>query len=187
MRARADAVADTRRQILEAGISLWEGKATFATGLNEIADRAGVTVRTILRHFGSREGYLDALVEHARAEVVAERDAPVGDIPAAVHAIVGHYERVGDRVLRMIEDALVEESLARHVKEGRQMHRDWVRSVFGPQLGRAADAKEMEDLLVVASDVYTWKLLRRDAGHSRARTEERMLALIRRVAEEEED
>jgi hypothetical protein len=37
----------------------------------------------------------------------------------------------------------------------------------------------------VATDVYTWKLLRRDAGLSRARTEARMLTLIRSVVGEE--
>ena len=37
------------------------------------------------------------------------------------------------------------------------------------------------DLLVVATDVYTWKLLRRDRRLSVARTRERMEALVRAV------
>jgi hypothetical protein len=34
------------------------------------------------------------------------------------------------------------------------------------------------DLLVVATDVYAWKLLRRDAGHSRDKTEHSMRHLV---------
>jgi predicted acylesterase/phospholipase RssA len=37
------------------------------------------------------------------------------------------------------------------------------------------------DLLVVATDVYTWKLLRLDRGHSRAATERLMRTLVEAV------
>jgi hypothetical protein len=37
------------------------------------------------------------------------------------------------------------------------------------------------DLLVVATDVYTWALLRRDRGLSRDHTEARMLRLVEAV------
>jgi AcrR family transcriptional regulator len=61
MRARADSVARTRRYILEAAWSLSEEKLTLAIGLADVAERAGVTVRTLLRHVGSRDGLFDAL------------------------------------------------------------------------------------------------------------------------------
>ena len=47
----------------------------------------------------------------------------------------------------------------------RPMHRAWVARAFAP-VDRADEA--LIDLLVVATDVYTWKLLRRDRGLSRA-------------------
>jgi hypothetical protein len=40
------------------------------------------------------------------------------------------------------------------------------------------DRDEAIDLLVVATDVYTWKLLRHDRGLSRSATQERMRALV---------
>jgi predicted acylesterase/phospholipase RssA len=52
------------------------------------------------------------------------------------------------------------------------MHRAWVHDAFEPH-----DESTL-DLLVVATDVYTWKLLRLDRGHSRAVTERRMRALV---------
>jgi AcrR family transcriptional regulator len=185
MRARAESVAQTREQILEAALTVWDERVSSAIGLAEVAQRAGVTVRTVLRHFGTREGLFDALVEFARAQVVEEREAPVGDTAAATRVIVEHYERRVDRVLRMLEEERVDAQMATHVAEGRRLHREWVREVFAPQLARAADPKTLEDLLVVATDVYTYKLLRRDAGLSRARTQERMHTMIRRLVGEE--
>ena len=186
MRARADSVERTRTQILEAAFSLGEERLTFAIGLADVAERAGVTVRTVLRHFGSREGLFDALTDFARQRISEEREAPVGDARAAVQIIVAHYEQRGDFVMRSLEQESVDERIAAQVEKGRRMHRGWVRTVFAPQLERAEDAKALEDLLVVATDIYTWKLLRRDAGHSRARTEERMYTLISRLVGKED-
>jgi AcrR family transcriptional regulator len=185
MRARADGVAHTREQILEAAMALSEEKLSLTIGLADVAGRAGVTVRTVLRHFGSRDGLFEALSDFARRQVLVERDSPPGDTARAAHTIVSHYEHHGDRVMRMLEEESLDERVARHVAQGRRLHRDWVRDVFAPQLAGASDPKALEDLLVVATDVYTWKLLRRDAGLSRARTEARMLTLIRSVVGEE--
>src|SRR5947209_1173429 len=164
MRARADAVAHTREQILEAGIALSGEKLSFTIGLADVAQQAGVTVRTVLRHFGSRDGLFEALISFAREQVIQERETPVGDTAQAAHTIVAHYELRGDLVMRMLEAETVDGRIARHVAKGRRMHRHWVRTVFAPQLADAGDGKALEDLLVVATDVYTWKLLRRDAG-----------------------
>lgn len=185
MRARADALARTREQILDAGMALWQERMTMSISLGEIAEQAGVTVRTLLRHFGSREGLLDALVEHARKEVISEREVPIGDVGAAVSTIVAHYEKWGDVVMRMLEESREGRRMAEVVEEGRRLHRLWVREVFELQLEVAADARALEDLLLVATDVYTWKLLRRDARLSRSRTEERIRMLIERLVEQE--
>ena len=42
----------------------------------------------------------------------------------------------------------------------------------------STDDEALLDLLVVATDVYTWKLLRIDRGHSRAVTERRLHDLV---------
>jgi hypothetical protein len=57
-----------------------------------------------------------------------------------------------------------------------------VAEVFRPLLPtRTSDHDEAVDLLVVATDVYTWKLLRRDRGHSRSLTEQRIHTLVSAV------
>jgi hypothetical protein len=92
--------------------------------------------------------------------------------------LVDHYEKRGDFALLM----LAQESSYEHVRQmseaGKDTHRSWVAEVFEPHLPRGATARaEALDLLVVATDVYTWKLLRRDRGLSREHTEHRINVL----------
>jgi AcrR family transcriptional regulator len=183
MRSRAQSVEHTRQEIVNAAFELVQDRGSFMVSLADVSERAGVTIRTILRHFGTREGLFEVTTEYARQLVTEERETPVGDMEAAVRAIVAHYEMRGRFVLRMIEEAAIDEGIATHVEEGRRMHREWVRTVFAPQLAEADDRAEILDLLVIATDVYTWKLLRLDFGLSRARTEQRMKSMLRRLAE----
>ena len=114
-------------------------------------------------------------VDFAAAEVVEERMAPVGDPRAAVRVIVDHYELRGDWVIAMLGQELADARIRRITELGRQTHRVWVETVFSPQ---PDFDEELRDLLIVATDVYTWKLLRRDRGLDRNDTERSMLRLV---------
>jgi AcrR family transcriptional regulator len=180
MRARADAVADTRRRILQAAFDLSGEMLSLEIVLADVAERSGVSVQTILRHFGSREALFDALRAFAHAQIVAERAAPAGDVPAAVQVIFSHYEARGDAVLRFLGQELWDERVKQVTERGRRMHREWVQAVFAPQLAAcpAAGREALTDLLVVATDVYTWKLLRRDKNLDRQAAERRVRYMI---------
>ncbi|BCB90060.1 hypothetical protein Psuf_073730 [Phytohabitans suffuscus] len=179
MGARGEAKAATRERILRSVLDLSEEKMTIEITLDEVASRAGTSVQTVLRHFGTREGLLDAAVARASAEVAEERRAPAGDPGAALRAIVAHYERRGDFVLRMLSQEH-DPRIAAVVGPGKLLHRAWVEEVFAPQLAArsGADRDALADLLVVATDVYAWKLLRRDRGLDPDTTRARMLALV---------
>jgi AcrR family transcriptional regulator len=178
MTTRARAVEETRARILEACVTLHGERPVTEIGLDDIAARAQVSVQTLLRHFGSRAGLEEASFERAQRAVADERRTPVGDVAAAVHVIVEHYERRGDQALLMLAQEGHQELMARITEQGKAMHRAWVAEVFAPFLVRADDAEALTDLLVVATDVYAWKLLRRDRGLSRVRTESRMRRLV---------
>lgn len=178
-RARADATAETRQRILTAVVELRMERFSLEIVLADVAERAGVSVQTVLRHFVSRSGLFEESRDFQRAQVVHERTAPVGDGPAAVAAIVGHYEHTGAWMLHMLAQEQIDPHSRELVGRGRDIHRTWVREVFAPQLARCADPEPLTDLLVVATDLYTWKLLRRDAGHDATTTEQRMLRLVR--------
>ena len=180
MRARADAVADTRHRILQAAFALSSEKLSLEIVLADVAQRAEVSVQTILRHFGSREALFEAMTTFARAQIVAERAAPAGDVPAAVQVIFSHYETRGDAVLRFLGQELWDDRVKQVTERGRRVHREWVQAVFAPQLDArpAASREALTDLLVVATDVYTWKLLRRDKNLDRHTAEQRVRHLI---------
>jgi len=183
MTTRARSAEETRQRILQAAFDLQSTRLTSEIGLDAVADEAGVSVQTVLRHFGSRAGLFEAALVFANAQVAAERRAPVGDVGAAVRVLVDHYERRGDLALMMLAQESTYEHVGRMSEAGKTMHRQWVREVFGPQLaGRSPAAREEAvDLLVVATDVYAWKLLRRDRGLSRSQTEHRIHTLVSAV------
>lgn len=180
MTTRAEAAERTRLRILDAAVALADTKLLADISLDDIASEAGVSVQTLLRRFGSRAGLLDAAREHAMAAVAEERRTPVGDVDAAVRTVVDHYEQRGDGVVLMLAQEHGDAAIRSITTGGRTMHRTWVADAFAPYLDDDADAREsLVDLLAVATDVYTWKQLRRDRGFSRARTEARMNQLVR--------
>jgi AcrR family transcriptional regulator len=183
MDARAEAVAQTRERILRALFDLGADRMFPDISLDDIATEAGVSVQTILRHFGTRVGLVEATMGYAIARVTGEREAPVGDVDAAVGVIVDHYEQRGTTALLMLAQEHADPAVGELTRRGRQMHRTWVTEVFAPFLPPGDDAatEELVDLLVVATDVYTWKILRHDRRLSRARTEARIHRLVSAV------
>lgn len=186
MTTRSASAEQTRTAILGAAFGLVGEKSSLEIVLADVAARAGVTVKTILRHFGSREALFDAVAEFAAREIDEERATPVGDLDRAVAIIVDHYELRGDWVIRMLAQEHSDARIAPVVQRGRRVHRDWVRATFAPQLeSHPASARDAAiDLLVVATDVYTWKILRRDRELNRAQTEHRIRTLIGAVLNE---
>jgi AcrR family transcriptional regulator len=180
MTNRAEAAAETRQRILQAGVDLLWEQLTIETTLEDVASRAGVNVKTVLRHFGSRDGFDAAVEQFALEEIGEEVAAPPGDVSAAVHGIFTHYEHRGDGVLKMLGQQLFDETFRERLDLGRRLHREGVAELFAPQLTNrpAADREALIDLLVVATDVYTWKLLRRDRGLDQPTAEARVRLLI---------
>ena len=99
---------------------------------------------------------------------------------AAVRHLVDRYESMGDANVRMLElegrIAPIDHLLA----IARDSHRGWIETTFAPFLPLARTRREELVLtLYAATDVTVWKLLRRDLGCSRAKTE----AIVRNLVE----
>ncbi|HEU4455664.1 MAG TPA: TetR/AcrR family transcriptional regulator [Longimicrobium sp.] len=181
MTTRAEAAARTARDILAAAAALWRERPLDEITLAAIAGRAGVSVRTVIRRFGSREGVIAACIEADAAGIVAERDqvAP-GDVDGALDVLLAHYERDGDAVLRTLalEETVAE---AKAIAEaGRAGHRAWCARVFAPHLPSPADAAHAVrlDAFVAATDLFAWKLLRRDLHRSADETRRVIRTLV---------
>jgi AcrR family transcriptional regulator len=186
MKARADAAAATGERILDAAVELfWEGP-TADISLDEVARRAGVSVQTVIRRFGGKEGLMAAAGDRERVRISEQRNQPEpGDVSGAVKTLIDHYEETGDRVMRMLAEEERTPALAPLVNRGRELHRDWCSRMFAFALDGRAGVERDRRLaqLIAVCDVYTWKLLRRDANLSRRQTELAIRELLTPILE----
>jgi AcrR family transcriptional regulator len=179
MENRAAAAAATRARILGATIdqllARWYDEVTIAS----IAEAAGVSGQTVLNHFGGKEELAAAAAEELGHRIAGQRAVAPGDVAGAVRALVGDYEVTGDASVRMLALEGRVAAVAPHLAKGRAFHRDWVRRTFRPP-------PKLLPLLVVATDVYAWKLLRRDQGLSRAATVDALTRLVQSLIDKED-
>ena len=187
MGARADAAAATAERILDEAVRLfWESPGSEVS-LDAVARGAGVTRQTVIRRFGGKEGLMAAAAAREAHRVRDQRGtAPVGDVVAAVAVLVEHYERDGERVLRLLAEEGRSPSVAGIAESGRQLHREWCAQVFAPTLARVSGADRRRRLaqVVAVCDVYVWKVLRLDSGLSRKHTELALVGLLAPIMEE---
>jgi AcrR family transcriptional regulator len=187
MVARAEGAAATGERILDAAVATFWERPTDQVSLDDVARRAGVSVQTVIRRFGGRDGLVAAAIERESRRVQAERDpAAVADAPGAVGQLVTHYEAMGDRVLAMLAEEVRNPALRDVAESGRRVHRAWCESVFASALAGLSGSVRERRLaqLVAVCDVYTWKLLRRDAGLGRRETELALQELLEPLLEE---
>lgn len=164
MTTRARRAAATEHRILLAVVDIWREEPIQDITLEKVAERAEVTVRTILRKYGSKEGLLEAAIEKGIPEERGRRQqARVGEVDSIVYALLAEYETIGDAVVRtvVLEDALP--MAAKIARQGRQKHRQWCAHVFAPFLPPPGVGAYEEQLLafVAATEIYVWHLLRR--------------------------
>ncbi len=174
MRARAEAAAETGQRILEAVIELHRERFFDQISLEDIAERAGVTVQTVLRRFGSKEQLIEAAAEEGTRQVTHQREqAPVGDIEGAVKNLMEHYEEWSETALRLLAQEERVPAFRSITDAGRAFHYEWVERTFAPLLAKRTGMARRRLLaeLIAICDVYFWKLLRRDVGLSREQTE----------------
>jgi AcrR family transcriptional regulator len=177
--ARAAAAAATRERILDVATGQFLQRFYDEVTLAGIAKDAGVSQQTLINHFGSKERLLQEVADRLDPERFRRE---LADDP--VEGVVADYEPSGDATIRLL--ALEERvpAVAPFLARGRAGHRAWVEHAFAAQLPPEGDeAREQAvNLHVVATDITTWKLLRRDMGLSRAQTVDAMKAMVAALA-----
>ena len=178
--ARAESAEATGRHIAQAFLARlmehWFDEIT----LDQVAEDAGVTVQTVVRRFGGKEGLLATAARVMGDQIIAQRTAPPGDIDTLLEKLIGDYERTGDAVIRLLALEPRQPTLKKLLDFGRSKHRKWVSDGFAGSLSHLDPASRQRtiDALVIITDVYTWKLLRRDMARSIRATAETMKNLI---------
>jgi AcrR family transcriptional regulator len=176
MRARADAVDATRERIARAALARFINESYDAVTIASVAKDAGVSHQTVLNHFASKEGLFTAATERFGADIMKLRGERSGhDAASAVALAIEQYEATGDGNVRlaMLDDRIPAVKAA--LDFGRTTHQAWLAEVFADEL--PSDPARRSHLVLqlhAATDVYAWKLLRRDLGLGRRATQKVM-------------
>jgi AcrR family transcriptional regulator len=184
---RAAASERTRTALLDAAEAVFLAGEWEPSSLEGIAARAGTTKQTLLRHFGSKAGLLEAGMERGLARVGEQRlAAPTDDIDGAVANLLEHYAERGEEALRIAAMPL-EGPAAEVGRRARGLHHEWVDHAFGAWLARAAEPRRtrLRAALIALCDVHTWQLLTRDLGLPRSEVHATLALSIRRLLEED--
>lgn len=181
MSTRTAAAEATRERIVEAAREAFNEKWYGDVTMRGVAEAAGVALQTVVNHFSSKEALFIAASERNVEGIEKARwSLTPGDVKAAVTALVKDYERNGDAIVRMlaVEDHVP--VVGPFIALGRQEHEAWVEQMFPEALEGLQGKVRRRRIgqLVVATDVYTWKLLRRDKGLDRKETTTAMYELV---------
>ena len=174
MELRGAGVEATRERILTAAADVFLERWYDDVTLAELAKSAGVSGQTVINHYGGKEQLATAAYEYLSKQITLRRYTPEpGDVEGAVEALVEDYEITGDAVIRML--ALEEKvaTLGPLLTRGRKGHSEWVETMF--------QAPDLVPELIVATDVYAWKLLRRDQRLSRQKTAAAIQHMVRAI------
>jgi AcrR family transcriptional regulator len=184
---RAAATQETQRRIVaafrEALLARWMDEIT----LDHVAAEAGTTRQTVIRMFGGKDGLLIAVANAMKDEIQRVRSVPPGADPhAAARALVRDYETSGDIIMRILAQEERHAALTALLDIGRKWHRHWVEQTFAPTLAALPRGERAgrTTQLVAVTDVYVWKLLRRDFRHSAAEVEVLIAGILQKLLEE---
>lgn len=165
---RAEKAAATRQRIVDAAQELFVDRSAEFT-LDRVATMSGVTVQTVLRVFGSKETLILAAIGTFRQSDEPRFVGPSGSIAAIIARLYDDYEEIGDRVIRMLAEEFHIPGFSEITAIGRKKHREWVTAAFAERLAAhpARTRTRVLTALIAATDVYVWKLLRRDLALDR--------------------
>jgi len=183
MSARARGVEQTRARIVAAARSAFVAQRYDQVTLSGVARESGVTQQTLLNHFSSKEGLFLAAVEVLGGEIRELRgEVKPADVKGCVQALMRQYEVLGDANVRLVAVADIIPVVAEIAEMARKDHRSWLESIFADILPTApAPRRQRIAALYAVTDVGTWKLLRRDLGHSRRETTTILHSTIRSI------
>ncbi len=160
-------------------------------GAAEVAERAGVSERTVFRHFADLDTLFLAAATRQRPILegyltprpdMKELDKRVG---AIVRLRSKMYEEITPVRRVAVRLASAHESIARVVDEANRVGRSQLADVFAPELKKAARERSLLlDELELVTSWSTWEALRHQMGASAERsrkvTSDLMLAAIAR-------
>lgn len=166
-----------RDAVVEALLSLYD-EGDPQPGAARIAERAGVSERSVFRYFDDLESLAAAAIERQSARVApafAPPD-PTGDLDARIHALVDQRLGVHDAAAAVAHAGAILEPRSPTVARAFAFRRRYLRKQLAVQFAdelAAATGTARSDLLDALDAVSCFEYLdylRTVAGHSRSRT-----------------
>jgi AcrR family transcriptional regulator len=139
-------------------------------GAAEIAERAGVSMRSVFRHFDDLESLRAAAIERHTAAMLPlfHLDDPGGSVDDRVEALVGQRVRLYEEItpVRVVGERMKRQSpsIAEGLAAARVGLRDQVADLFAPELESLGPAERRDrlDAIEAATSWAVWHLLRTD-------------------------
>jgi len=124
--------------------------------LAAVAQAAGVTIPTLQRRFGNKEGLFAACGSRVGVRIVAQRGSPpVGNIKGCIAEHIDHCEREGAMIWHLLRQE-VDVPLLQALAGGRLAHRKWVETIFAESIACVDGRKRRAriDALVAGTDLF---------------------------------
>jgi TetR/AcrR family transcriptional regulator, regulator of autoinduction and epiphytic fitness len=183
---RAARAARTRDAIVDATVALVE-EGDLRPTAPRIAERAGVSVRSVFQHFDDlptlHTAVVQRVVERLAALVVpVDPGLPLGE---RIDDFVEHRGALLEAVTPFRRAAAVHGPFApeirRAIAEGTAFLRTEVEAAFAPELGRApaGERRALLDAIAAATSWAMWDALRSEAGDSPDQAQVVVLRILR--------
>lgn len=174
----------TKDAIVEACLGLIDEGDLRPTG-PRIAERAGVSVRSIFQHFDDLDALFAAVGQRVFVRIgglIAHID-PSTALQDRVDAFVHQRTAVLESLSPVLRAALVHaassEVIRGQFERGHHFFRLQVGEVFGPEIEASTDGDVLRHALVVALSWTTWDLLREAQGQSVAQARAVVTLMVR--------
>jgi TetR/AcrR family transcriptional regulator of autoinduction and epiphytic fitness len=164
---RSARAARTRDAVVEALLSLLDD-GNFRHTARQVADRAGVSLRSVYVHFDDLEDLFTAAAHRhfERVRDLIERIPADGPLETRLDLFTRQRERIHEASAQVRRAAVLQEpfspALAEVLRLARSLSRAEIELVFGPELSRRETA-ERERLIVqldLLSSASVWETLR---------------------------
>lgn len=174
----------TRDAIVDACLALIDEGDLRPTG-PRIAERAGVSVRSVFQHFDDLEQLFTAVgarVTERVSAIVEEIDATL-PTQERVTVFVAQRARLLEAISPVLRAALVHAhdspSITGQFQHGHDLFRRQVAAVFASELASSQHPELLRDALVTAMSWSTWDTLRARQDRSFERAEQAMAWMVR--------
>jgi AcrR family transcriptional regulator len=177
-----------RAAVLDALVELFD-EGDYTPGTTRIAERAGISPRSLFRYFDDVDDLHLAAIERARttaaplAAMDIDPSAPTAEkIDAFVRARVRLHEAVGNAERATRLSAHRHAVIAAQLREGRAFFREQARAVFAPEL-RAGGRETLVPAIDALTSIETYDLFRSTHALSRAKAIDALVAALTTLLE----